>query len=311
VLSALKAYLAARKILKISRSSLKNKNNISDLYGLILWYNEFDALLNESIQTVVMSNDHSFCNRILLLVSLDKRKKTVYLQHGNVSKAFPKLNFHVALLDGQHAVETYEACVENAPSIGAHSISGRVEKIGNGRVSRSSRVVKTGLSSVGVLTNSAADPWKINLLVEKLSLNYDVKIRTHPAERSSKYAKCELNKGKNVRLLPGRSMSLEEFCNNCDIVLAGNTSAIVDCLLSGVAVIFVRDIDKLKDYYGYESLDLVPALSSKDMDCEVLARLFSKYEFNSRAIRKYSETFDTDIWGSEYKLAAKFLSSMN
>ncbi|WP_029917710.1 hypothetical protein [Pelobacter seleniigenes] len=85
----------------------------------------------------------------------------------------------------------------------------------------------------------------------------NIVIRFHPRDPLGKTYRRE-----NVQISP-KGETIQGFAESCDLIIAGNTSAILDILKIGCPVIYVANLDSFGwDVYGFVKVGLVPGFSA-------------------------------------------------
>jgi hypothetical protein len=134
----------------------------------IVWVLKLKKLKPES---VIMSNDHNAINRALILACNNLNIKTIFIQHAPAVKNFPKLNFDVALLEGQYSKDIYE----QNERCSVHFVGSTISEI-QLETTNSQRIV------LGISTGLISKVNEIEDLIAKLSILYSIVLRPHPAD---------------------------------------------------------------------------------------------------------------------------------
>lgn len=210
------------------------------------------ALLQLDPQVVVVSNDHAPACVAIAAAARAQERFTVYLQHAHVSPLFPPLNFDLNVLDSQAALDIYEA---RGPRRGRVIFKG----IDGDSVSLRLKAVSEPVSglTVGVVLNNSRPQAGLFEGLARLVADERIShvfVRPHPASPAGWYD--ALPKGIELRMALG---PLAEDARKADLILAGNTSAVLEALKAGAPTVLWKSIDNVaSDYYGFVAYRLVP-----------------------------------------------------
>ena len=120
------------------------------------------------------------------------------------------------------------------------------------------------------------------LSLEKLFAKKTLYIRFHPRD-----PRLKTYKRINITLSP-KGENIQEFAKKCDLVITGNTSAILEILKTGTPVIHLNNIDVGNDWYGF-SKKIIPSFENTSTISLQVAR--SNYK-TSRWAKEFSH-FDS------------------
>ncbi len=213
------------------------------------------ALRQLDPQIVVVSNDHTPACVAIAAAARAQGKPTVYLQHAHVSPLFPPLNFDLNVLDSQAALDIYEARGPRRGRVIFKGIDGDSVPL---RLKAMSEPVSD--LTVGVVLNNSRP--QAGLFKGLAGLVADervshVFVRPHPASPVGWYD--DLPEGVELRMARA---PLAVDARNADLILAGNTSAVLEALKAGAPTVLWESIDNVaSDYYGFVAHRLVPTTS--------------------------------------------------
>ncbi|MCC4775172.1 hypothetical protein AB4077_06605 [Vibrio cyclitrophicus] len=215
-------------------------------YGLYFFYQL--TLCEGKVDLVIFSNDHSVWQRALLKACLEKKIKTAYVQHANVSEFFPPLGFDFAFLDGKYAKSCYKGndC--------------KVFLVGCLRFQDFYKNRKLDVDTTLLCFNKIDSLFSIKKIIDYFDKNeLPFNIRLHPGEQrknvinfiSEKYSKKDVSK-----LDLYETLSKHRYC------LSGTSSIFLEASILGLYSMSIRDI--FYDYYHFERNGLVKVFEKID-----------------------------------------------
>ncbi|MCW8328233.1 hypothetical protein MD588_05370 [Photobacterium sp. SDRW27] len=213
-------------------------------YGLFCLYGF--SFKGSRTKYVFFSNDHTVWTRVANSVCRLNGIETVYIQHANVSKTFPKLEFDYAFLDGEYSESVYERQKYT-----------KVYKVGclrfEGEISLTKPEDK--LNTILCFNRLDSEEFIVSLcgkILEKVGLQI-VGFRLHPADRRVHLAKKlesmglkNETKGSSIS-----SLSKYKFC------FAGNSSVFLDASIAGCKSISYEGWFGTEDYYSFKKNGIV------------------------------------------------------
>lgn len=217
-------------------------------YGLFCLYSfSFKA---SHTKYAFFSNDHSVWSRVANSVCRLNGIETVYIQHANVSKAFPKLEFDYAFLDGEYSEGIY-----------AREGYTKIYKVGCLRFEGEFSVFKPEEKQSTILCFNKLDTEEFiislsNQLLEKVDANI-LAFRLHPADRRNNIAK-KLEKLGLKNETEGSSISILSYYSFC---FAGNSSIFLDASIAGCKSISYNTWFGEEDYYSFRINGIVNVFS--------------------------------------------------
>jgi len=257
------------------------------------------ALQEYSPKIVLISNDHSRYQRILLSICRRAGIEAAYVQHGSVSLQFPRLAVDYAFLDGRNALEIYEECAENhAP---------------NTVLTHKPIVALTGIQrelcpppaidckKIGIATNSLDDIEQIGRLAEDLvGAGYEVTLRWHPRQGAHDVARLQAmataSGGKISASNPQRE-DVAGFFSSIAHLCAGDSGILLEAAVSGRAAFYLRTSTKVAfDYYGFVAQGIALQVSSAE---DIHSALMRGYRPDPNALKRMSATWDTGWFSRE------------
>jgi hypothetical protein len=200
----------------------------------------------------VVANDHSFAQVGFAAAMESFGVPVVYIQHAEVSKIFPPLDFAAAILRNKVSLETYQI-------IGP--VRGRTFVVSRNPVSALYQRVLEPLPDQVVVGLYPTAQWELASLeaaISKLRHNpavLDFFVKLHPRS-NIKFTNAE---AEYFRL---RNATPDER----HVGVAGNSSVVLDLLARGNPVYQLFDLDELQpDYYGFKREGLAPAVNTSDL----------------------------------------------
>ena len=269
---------------------------------------------------VLVANDHNTCNRALIAVANQLGIKTAYVQHAHVTGLFPPLAVDYAFLDGKLAASVYYGTEKENSDLSAFSGASHVFLTGalKGIPERSSsrQVLTRRYRRVGIAVNLLTDSSILSALCGVLlSHNFTIVLRPHPGMNQDTVD--QLVATLDLNSMSGSAASLDkagvkQFFDSIDVLIAGNSSIVLEGALTGLPVIQYFSMDLIKsDYYNFSRNGI--ARSAADPQ-DVLHNI-EKLGSNWRPLRKsvlhaYSSTYGTDSQGKECEVVATNIESL-
>jgi hypothetical protein len=254
-------------------------------------------------RAIVFANDHNTDPRALLLAAKTLRIPTVYIQHASVSTSFPPLEFDLNLLEGQDALDKYQAC---------GPITGQVKFIGMPKADPYLAEKNLGhtIQRIGICTNTMDDLDAIQVLLVVLREHFPtwvIALRPHPSDRRD-FSFLDAIAGP-VYLSDSKTEPAFAFLKKQDAVVAADSSIHLEATMLNILSLYFR-FGKSKfqyDYYGYVQHHLVEAAP----DLPTLLTLLKKYTQNRPLVypraRYYNAVIGTDAEGKSHELAIRYL----
>lgn len=216
----------------------------------------YETLGKSSSECFVVANDHSPAPVAYAKVASYFEKKVIYIQHAEVTKNFPVLDFDLSILRNRVSKEIYSTI--GSPK-GKVLISPRSqlsfdrEEIATIRAS----LMNTDAIPAYIYPTSVSSVDEVSKLYESLEANPHVSrtaVKLHP---SVKDEDLYLQKGMQVEKLTPTYAHL---------AVCGNSSVAIELLASGSLVYQCFDLDQIApDYYGFVQQGLVQSLTSAEI----------------------------------------------
>ena len=203
----------------------------------------------------------------LMSAAIKEKVPSLFILHGACSTSFPGITFPTFPVD-LHLIKSqasYDGIkLRSVPECGLVFYGLPVSEA-------PFRKVPASLKTLGVCLTYAVVEEYLDEMLSQISDTIQpekIKIRFHPRDPLGKIFFREGVETSHT------SETVQDFSKNCDLVIAGNTSAILEILKIGCPVAYVSDLDTLGyDIYGFVGKQLVPGFSTvKDIDfSEILA----------------------------------------
>jgi hypothetical protein len=309
-------YVRARKI---SKPALKKYfDKFCHSYVYLPYF--FEILEQTQPKLIITSNDHNVANRCFRLAASMLNIETAYMQHASVTKDFPPLDFTYAFLDGQQALDIYVECENFNKSIKGNQytavlLSGQKKKVEN-----TDKNIKTNNLHlcIGVGVNTLDDIFHVKNLLGKLEIKgVSCLVRTHPSQRKTFVEELQLycNNNQYVKVLGAKEQPLTQFLAQINLLITANTSLHLEAALIGIPTYYYEMSDSISvpDHYGYLKHGISKRLPSQlleNLNIEEFFKLMYLDKDRKKAIKYYSETFDTRWQGKEGELTALVLKRL-
>ncbi|WP_414471767.1 hypothetical protein [Microvirga sp. M2] len=196
----------------------------------------------------VVANDHAPLQVGFAMAMETLGVPVIYMQHAEVSGAFPPLDFTAAVLRNQVSLDRYR---------NAGRVKGRVFVVSRNFDGGSFQKVPEKLidqAIVGIYPTSHCDPAAIRRAIDSLGRNpavADYFVKPHPNSAT-------VFTDEDARHFRVRSAAPDED----HVAIVGNSSVVVDLLGRGHPVYQLFELDRIEpDYYGFVKLGLVPAIA--------------------------------------------------
>jgi len=257
---------------------------------------------------VVVSNDTVLWGRAVLSAAKSLKIPTVYLQHAPVSDVVPPLNVDFAFLDGMDAATKYhDAGGDRTCRI---YLSGGPRQDQLMHLDESQKVFKRkkgdSTLQVGVCTNMVDDINKVSSLLKQIIQicpPSSIILRSHPKERRISQF-IALAYRLNIRHSDNSTQSPEQFIDKVDLIIAGDSSMLLDAALSKKKVIKSDLLGIHHDYMGLIASGLViRAQNSTDLS-QCIESAKKPLNVDLEPLRQYCATIDTPWHGRSTKLVA-------
>ncbi len=251
---------------------------------------------------VVMSNDHMLWTRALLRAAQAEKLTTIYLQHASVSERFPPLAFDFALLDGFDAAQKYAACGPSATKVFLVGLP-RFDAYAT-RINRQSQA-----SVVGICINPQNGLDEVARLVMALAQTapgLQFVLRPHPSDpRREMWQK--LARQAEWEYSDGRTEPAFQFLSRMDVVLAGDSSILLEAALMNVYPIYYDFLGQKLDYYGFHQNGLAAYHDDPQVVAVALQELATRKPDVRDRTKRYCASVHTAYDGRSAELAAALI----
>ena len=232
------------------------------------------TLSDESIfiKGLILANDHSPIPVALSMIGAQLGLCRVYLQHAEVTRIFPPLDFEYSILHNRRSENIYRSI---GKVFGKVNILYRPKNLRtkDAILNRAKKVIKSKRGIVGLYPSSVFNEKVLRKTVAVLSENPSVIkifLKPHPSLDLS-YLASELNINYYTQ------MPIEEH-----VSIVGNSSVAYELAMNGNLVFQIFELDSVgEDYYGFTSEGLTQKISVVEMrnpDFWGRACFLTKYE---------------------------------
>ncbi|WP_116869795.1 hypothetical protein [Vibrio splendidus] len=255
-------------------------------YYFLYYYENFCIKKNSLPKLVIFSNDHTprylAASKVCRQFSISR----IYIQHGFVSKLFPKLDFELSILWNRKSKEIYkevgslidDSVVELSREVRQEGVIGLPKH-------KLQHVEEQGEKIVVIFPTSLPDLIKLNEIIEILvntSYIKSVYVQPHPRDSNvdqiSNYAKIVKN---HIEIG-------DEF-----IAIVGNSSIAMELSLKGISVFQYFDLDNIgNDYYGFVEGSLTKQIEIDSILDSTDGSIFERYQVPHSVIESYCPIAD-------------------
>lgn len=232
------------------------------------------------IRALVVANDHTDFPVAASMVMQLFRVPVVYVQHAEVSGAFPPLDFSISVLRNKKSLEMYRRCGD---VVGDTFIIPRREKLDVFK-----RVTEpwSHNAHVVVYLSSVYEEEAVQRCIEALQQNanvLDVGIKPHP-------------RANHEFLHSVRGVSIYDTIPAHEhVAVVPNSSVLIELLEQGVPVFQLFELDEVdRDYYGFVKEGIAPEVFIEDLRKPFWVSSFYDEQWVSR-FAAYSPAVD-DSW---------------
>lgn len=211
---------------------------------------------------VVVSNDTVLWGRAILSAARFLEIPTALLQHAPVSKMVPPLDVDYAFLDGLDAATKYQEAGINPKCHVYFSGGPRHDELLLGldeSVKSAGNMKDTLATRVGICTNAVDDFHKTEELIKQIlqfSSVASISLRCHPQDkRKSRFSGLALSAGINYSA--NDKESPKQFIDNVDLIIAGDSSMLLDAVLSRKTAIRSSLLGIYPDFLGLVDAGIV------------------------------------------------------
>lgn len=228
---------------------LKYFTRLLTTYGL---YEIAGEMLDKyKVKVLVLANDHNDINRCLIFNALERKIKTIYVQHASVKKGFPRLDFTYSFLDGKESLEKY--FYAGRPK-GEVYLSGgvRFDFLYDKIVKRNYDVKKIGVA-INMLDNF--DKVKKLCLFLKNNNYHDLILRPHPRYQ---HLNTEWLIKNNIAISNPKEENSFDFISKIDFMISNESAIHLDAsIMYCPTVLYNMSDNKVLDDYNFVKNALV------------------------------------------------------
>ncbi len=217
----------------------------------------------------VVANDHSPLHLAFSAAARYHAVPTVYMQHGHVTKHFPRLNFDLSILYGAAAKDVYMDVGHSSGTIVYGGIPG---------VHNQMRVPEETAAPITVgifptyLVGSDLENKVRKCIGDLLQLDWvdRVVVRHHPGTSRSDYFTGERITETSA------DTPIEKCVHKMGLAIAGNSSVHLDIINLGVPTIYLPELDHIdEDYFGFVRNGAIPrAESAKAISLDAIEKFY-------------------------------------
>lgn len=244
---------------------------INYVQGYLSWRHTFERDEQYLPRVLVLANDHSPGQVASSMAARERGISRIYVQHAEVSGAFPPLDFELSILRNAASRKIYESNGVNDAEVFA--VTRESSPFLLPCLPASNRGV-----DVGVYTTSQVNWEGVRQLLERLSTNPEVSrvfLKPHPSTRLSRVqSEC-----------PGVS-AVYETPTEPHIAVVANSSVVIELLHHGIPVVQFYGMDSVPDdYYGFSRKGIAPRI---ELD-EFSGRFWNRTNFNEEWLQLYAQ----------------------
>jgi hypothetical protein len=255
---------------------------------------------------LVVANDHNLLNRLGLRAAADESIPTVYMQHAAVTADFPALSCTYAFLDGRDSLMKYDG----GPSDTRVYLIGS-PKMDGARHAAAPRPLRAG---VGLCVNgldSFEELGKTCAALRQALGPRRVIVRPHPRTPEREAARiARLATELECGWSDASSETALEFLGRVDVVVAGDSSILLEAALMNVYPFYFPSPGHPLDYYGFERTGLVESIRSVGQLVERILELLDGIPSVRERAKWYCDTVGTAFDGKSARLAVGLLGEV-
>ena len=269
-------------------------------------YKVFEGILmkNPQLKLIILANDHSLINRILIELAEKHGIKSLYVQHASVTTAFPPLRFDYAFLDGRESYEKYKT-VGNMRGCVFLTGSPRFDAFHNYQGADK-------MYDIGIALNELDSEDQVLQLCLYLKEHYSTKIivRPHPGMLIPNnllfHEEKFVEQGFSISN-PKKDLSYV-FISQINVMLANESGIHLDAALMGVPSLLYNFSDnEVMDWYSFIKIGLIKKCDTFE---DVVRMLDSGYHLPIDIVRYYAASFKTTHDGRVGEMIATFVNKL-
>jgi hypothetical protein len=277
-------------------------------YGLYVAVRRWLARLEPA--AVVLANDHTLWPRTMMYAARHLGVPTFYVQHAAVTAKFPPLAFDFALLDGSDALEKYAAA---GPSRSRVFLIG-ITKFDHHAVRRALETADSRQRAVGICCNLLDPIPRVQELVESIVSRlpaHQVYLRPHPATpAAARTALQAIASADGAKYSDSTRESAQEFLLQVGIVLAGDSSVLLEAALLAGVPIWYDFAGEGRDQYGFRAKGLVRHAHTPGDAVRLVETAHDVAALTRERAAYFSATVGTEFEGRSAELAASVIASV-
>ncbi len=276
--------------------------------ALFLYVRFRQWLERQTVQAVLVTSDYSPDAAALSTAAASLRIKRAYLPHalpGALMAGRTLLDYELYVFDSYAMRDRFAACSKLEGAIVYRGIHGEPYPL------RCDGLMKKPLN-IGIFLSAAASLNAVAETVESLArLNPAlILIRGHPVQFSNPDFSAIAQAAPYVEVSSG--ISLAQDSKRCDLIVAGNTTAVLEVLKNGTPVVYLPTLDGTSfDYNGFVQNGLVPLISSAaELDLASVAAFYrpgweERMQYFDAAYGQNPAALDAEVKHALLKILAK------
>lgn len=287
-------FITSLPFLILSREKRRDLMLVHKAFGLTQLF--VFLLKNQKPKKVIFANDHIPEARSCILACKKLGIKTVYIQHGAVSKYFPPLEFDLALLESKYSKDIYKT---------AEGVNTVIKLIGIPKLDKEILKIRERnlIIKIGIAINQNDDLQKVeNLIAILIQNNYKVILRKHPADIRKVASRFNIE--------DGNSISVFDFIHNSDFMIASDSSIHIEANSLKCRSVYyqLHNNNNKYDYYGFVKNKYVDEVNNEEVLIEALNSFnYANFNFNSIKLAYYNESLISDFYGKSSKKVLKII----
>ncbi len=188
----------------------------------------------------------------LITAAIKENIPSIFILHGACTPSYqgiiyPTFPVDLHLLKSKASQDRMNIKASRAKQIAYYGLPGDEKPL---------RSVPEIIKSFGICLPYGISKDVLDHLIDDIQKNFQpqqVNIRFHPRDQ------LRHNYQKSGIIISSSYETVQDFANNCDLIVAGNTSAILDILKIGCPVIYLDSMDTFgTDVYGFSDMRLIP-----------------------------------------------------
>lgn len=256
-------------------------------------------------KAIIMANDHSFQNRIILKVAKEYNILTFYLQHASVTDKFPPLAFDFALLDGMDALEKYNCSGLTKTKVFLIGIC-KFDKYYNDI--NYHRMVKT----LGICASNIDRVSSIERLCKKIKMAFPslhIILRPHPGD--SRYDEwIRISALYEMDFSDARKEMPFDFLKKIDVIIAGDSNILLEAAVMNIYPMYYDISQKRADYYGFIKNGLTQYFLEPEDVCKTIHKILNNKPYIRNKAKYYCNAIDTEFDGHSSHLSCSLIASI-